>query len=184
MYIALKTTSFSSEYEDVLCKTKKTRRRYAVDHSQAIHHQNMKFTTSSTNSWRTELLAKNPSVFTSPEGVGWKVWWISQDSFGFQRQVKQLRRRQRNQGSGSYGRGRVQLDSIRDSCRHEYQLLATRPSCLKDSAILSPCSPLDPEHTHRQSDAKEKQVMIGRKEGSRLVSLGVSSAFANNSPPL
>jgi hypothetical protein len=87
----------------------------------------------------------------------------------------------RNQGSGSYGTGRVQLDSIRDSCRHEYHLVATRPSCLKDSAILSPCSPLDPEHTQRQREAKEKQVMIGRKEGERLVSLGVSSAFTNNS---
>jgi hypothetical protein len=43
---------------------------------------------------------------------------------------------------------------------------------------------LDPEHTERQSEAKEKQVMIGGKEDGHLVSLGVSSAFTNNSLPL
>jgi hypothetical protein len=156
---------------------KRTLRRYAVDHSQAIHDRKMKFTTQSTKFLQDGAIGQKSRCLHFPCRRRLKRLIMISESG----KSKTASQKTRNQGSGSYGRGRVQLDSIHDSCRHDH-LVATTPSCLKDSAILSPCSPLDPEHTQRQREAKEKQVMIGRKEDGRLVSLGVS--FANNSPPL
>jgi hypothetical protein len=62
--------------------------------------------------------------------------------------------------------------------------LRTRPSCLKDSAILSPCSLWILNTQRDRVKPRKSRSWSEEKKMDVWFSLGVSSAFANNSLPL